>query len=178
MSELTFMTTYCEEKCGNNAVLYNAELENVSTVYIEPIVQSLLLQVNKIDLTLVKARTMRVLKWDEDRANSAIQEYKKMLVMAKLGVHVVPGKDIDEIWHSHILFTINYIKDCDYFFGYYLNHKPSDGSTEEDNIKRKLSYINMLIMYKQYFCQDYPSSWIINHDDPCGSMGCDNGCTY
>ena len=177
MNFLKIMETYDKQTNALKNNELSIELDNVSTVYIEPIVQSLLLQVNKIDLTLVKARTMRVFKWDEDRANSAVQEYKKMLVMAKLGVHVVPGKDIDEIWHSHILFTINYIKDCDYFFGYYLNHKPSDGSTEEDNIKRKLSYINMLNKYKHYFCQDYPSSWIINHDDPCGSIGCDNGCT-
>ena len=157
-------------------MVLSTELENTSIVYIEPIVNFLLLQVGNIDLSLVKARTMRVLKWDEDRAVSAIQEYKKMLVMAKLGVHVVPGKDIDEIWHSHILFTKKYQDDCNDFFGYYLNHKPSDGSSEEDNMKRKLSYEKMLIMYKQYFCQNYPSSWIINHDDPCGSMGCDVGC--
>lgn len=161
---------------NNNKVL-SVSFDDFSKMpCIDPNVLHLLQQSEKIDLTLVRARTVRVLKWDDYRADSAVKEYRKMLVMAKLGIHVVPGKDIDEIWHSHILFTKKYIDDCQDFFGYYLHHKPADGSSPEDNEKRKLSHMNMMIMYKIFFCQEPPYSWLLNYNDPCGSMGCDIGC--
>jgi hypothetical protein len=164
ISDITFMTTHCEGKSGNNALLYT-ELENLKVLDIKKNIQSLLLQADKIDLKLIKARTMRVFNWSEERADSVIQEYRKMLVMAKLGVRVVPGKDIDEIWHSHILFTINYQDDCKNFFGYYFHHNPSEGSSEEEKIKHRIIYRNMIIFYKNYFCQEMYSPWNLNNGD-------------
>ena len=174
MTEITSIKNkpYDEETVFSNTTKFFSIMPSI-----DPAVQNLLLQAESIDLTLVKKRTIRVHGWNDERANTAVFEYRKLLVLAKLGVHVVPGKDIDEIWHSHILFSQNYAKDCNEFFGYFLHHKPADGSTAEDNAKRKLSHANMIVMYKHYFCQEPPATWIVNYNDPCGSMGCDVGCT-
>ncbi len=170
---------YTNELIENSQISQFASLNFFSTMTcVDNTVQKYLLEADKIDLSLVKARTMRVHSdWTASRADSAVAEYRKLLVLAKLGVHVVPGKDIDEIWHSHILFTKSYALDCDSFFGYYLHHKPADGSSAEDNAKRKISHTIMMNMYKKYFCHVAPLSWNLNYSDPCGSMGCDTGCT-
>jgi hypothetical protein len=36
-----------------------------------------------------------------------------------------PTKQIDEIWHAHILYTQDYLKFCDKVFGHYLDHLPN-----------------------------------------------------
>ena len=64
--------------------------------------------------------------WTQMRAELALQWYKRFLFLAyryperRLAVL----KDIDEIWHLHILDTKKYFKDCDVLFGRYLHHCP------------------------------------------------------
>lgn len=38
----------------------------------------------------------------------------------------VPNKQIDEMWHEHILDTRKYSDDCQTVFGYYLHHTPAN----------------------------------------------------
>ena len=49
---------------------------------------------------------------------------------------VVPSKEIDVFWHSHILDTEKYAKDCKIIFGYFFHHYPFFGlrSTNDANI--------------------------------------------
>lgn len=41
--------------------------------------------------------------------------------------HNVPSKEVDIFWHNHMLFTKQYVKDCDSLFGRYLHHNPDFG---------------------------------------------------
>ncbi|QLH43881.1 MAG: hypothetical protein HWD59_15100 [Coxiellaceae bacterium] len=38
---------------------------------------------------------------------------------------MAPSRDIDEIWHAHILHTQDYTEFCEKLFGFYLHHCPS-----------------------------------------------------
>lgn len=64
--------------------------------------------------------------WSTDRLAVAEQDYRYFLAQAKSKAgHLAPSADVDEVWHTHIIFTQQYHADCDSYFGYYLHHLPS-----------------------------------------------------
>jgi hypothetical protein len=74
-------------------------------------------------------------KWNANRAQTAIKNYKRYMAITKAlgGVQLVPNGDIDEIWHMHILDTRAYMQDCESLFGEYLHHYPYFGMLSEEN---------------------------------------------
>ena len=70
--------------------------------------------------------------WTMERAERAVFWYRRFLHFISLCNQVVPIGDIDEVWHTHILFTEQYCDDCQLIFGRYLHHRPSDGSAETE----------------------------------------------
>jgi hypothetical protein len=58
--------------------------------------------------------------------DAAITEFRKYLTLIALG-HQGLGmisKDVDEVWHTFILFTRDYADCCKEVFGSYLHHQP------------------------------------------------------
>ncbi|MBQ70729.1 MAG: hypothetical protein CMA65_04485 [Euryarchaeota archaeon] len=60
----------------------------------------------------------------------AVKKYKRFLnLKVKFPkMSLVPTDDIDMIWHSHILDTEQYAKDCNSLFGEFLHHEPFFGN--------------------------------------------------
>lgn len=87
------------------------------------------------DLSVVMARVSREhADWSPDRLAQAELDYRAYLAKGKLdgSVKHIPSKDVDEVWHAHILFTKQYHRDCDDYFGFYFHHvpfEPSDGKS-------------------------------------------------
>ena len=55
-------------------------------------------------------------------------EYKRWLILKKLhpaSPFMMLSKEVDELWHQHILFTKEYRKETAKFFGDYLDHVPN-----------------------------------------------------
>lgn len=65
-------------------------------------------------------------RWDAARAAKAVQGYRNFLILCKEDeqTHHQPSKDVDEVWHLHILDTQKYAADCSSIFGYFLHHIP------------------------------------------------------
>tara|TARA_B100001996_G_C18487072_1_gene526103 strand:- start:9 stop:461 length:453 start_codon:yes stop_codon:yes gene_type:complete len=65
----------------------------------------------------------------EDDILRAVKQYRRFLSLkiAYPSVNLVPTDDIDLIWHTHILDTVNYAADCQKLFGTFLNHYPYFG---------------------------------------------------
>ncbi len=64
--------------------------------------------------------------WTIQQTNIAINRYKMFLYLQFIfpDMELVPTKEIDEVWHAHILVdTSVYIKDCQNLFGYILHHR-------------------------------------------------------
>ncbi|WP_139189255.1 glycine-rich domain-containing protein [Thalassobaculum litoreum] len=88
-----------------------------------------------VDLQEVKVRYLCVSKtqgglgWSDERADVAIRNYRIWLYLVKnyLNTDLPPSKDIDEVWHCHMLNTEKYIDDCNRIFGFYLHHDPYFG---------------------------------------------------
>jgi hypothetical protein len=83
--------------------------------------------------------------WPEDSAWEVATEYRDFLKSARVAIQAKPdGKTtapirppnrvVDIFWHTHILFTPKYFKDCELVFGRYLHHLPilPDNLTDED----------------------------------------------
>ena len=69
----------------------------------------------------------------EAHAKAAVDAYRSMLRLVQLQpeLPVVPSKQVDAAWHSHILDTEAYARDTLRLFGTYLHHAPSFGGAEE-----------------------------------------------
>ncbi len=87
------------------------------------------------ELAVEKILEVKGGQWDLNRAEAAVQNYKRYMAVTKAldGVQLVPNGDIDEIWHMHILDTRAYMKDCDELFGEYMHHFPYFGMLGEEN---------------------------------------------
>lgn len=82
------------------------------------------------DLKYISDKLISKYQWSDERANLAIEEYKKYIFLAKNredGDYNCPPGDVDEVWHAHILYTKNYSRDTREYFGYYLHHTPATG---------------------------------------------------
>ena len=80
--------------------------------------------IQNIDLSRVE-KLLRRDGHSEEEIQESLAEYKKFLVscLEEDGKHE-PNKLADYSWHSHILDTKNYTKDCQTIFGRYLHHFP------------------------------------------------------
>ncbi len=65
-------------------------------------------------------------RWTLADAKHCVQLYKNFLFLIRKneGEFLVPTRNIDEVWHNHILYTKNYLHDCMNIFGHYLHHDP------------------------------------------------------
>ena len=102
--------------------------------------------IQNLDLSMVKMKLMDVdggLGWTQEQADRAELWYKRFLFICLKYPEweIVPTKEIDAIWHQHILDTRAYHDDCELALGFYLHHYPYFGILgEEDlrNLKRAL----------------------------------------
>ena len=95
-------------------------------------------KLDKLDLQPVAKKLMSFDNrhgWTAQQTELAISLYKMFLCLHFLfpDIELVPSKEIDEVWHTHILLnTYQYIQDCQELFGYILHHySPVDETSEQ-----------------------------------------------
>lgn len=68
---------------------------------------------------------------------------------------IVPSKELDPVWHAHILDTAKYYEDCMKVFGFVLHHFPYLGSRgPEDVLLLKQKFAETCALYKQHFGEE------------------------
>jgi hypothetical protein len=84
-------------------------------------------------LDQVRERLVRKQILSEEIIDQAIAEYRKFLVLVRLGYGPLEmfSKQVDEIWHAHILFTRDYAEFCQIAFGRFLHHQPTTSSQKQ-----------------------------------------------
>ena len=118
-------------------------------------------RVAAIDLDRVKRKLMKDEGWTEAEADTATGRYRRFLVMGLLkpDFHLVPARDIDKVWHQHILHTRLYAADCETLFGRFMHHNPGSSDTVEmehlrDNLERTKAF------YRETFGEEYIDTWL------------------
>jgi len=81
----------------------------------------------KYPLGHVRERVLKEGELSETIVDVAIEEYRKFMVLLALGNRnlAMCSKEVDEIWHNHILFTRDYAQFCQSIFGSFVHHMPA-----------------------------------------------------
>lgn len=88
-------------------------------------------------------------EWDK-----AEVEYRRFLTLKQIypGVSLVPSKQVDQVWHAHILDTRAYREDCNKLFGRFIDHYPYFGIYgEEDYQALHNSFEVTVSLYENHF---------------------------
>lgn len=107
--------------------------------------------------------------WSFEQCERAEREYKRFLTLIKLHPkkQIVPTKEMDKFWHSHILDTMAYQRDCMKAFGYFVHHFPYFGiygPEDRANLEREFAESQSLYFdafgeqmnYDPARCEDHP----------------------
>jgi hypothetical protein len=82
------------------------------------------------------------------------KEYRRFLTLKKLypAVSLVPSKQVDLIWHAHILDTRAYREDCNAVFGRFIDHYPYFGIYGDDDSRAlKAAFDETVALYESHF---------------------------
>src|ERR1700722_4186350 len=92
-------------------------------------------------------------RWTEEDALFGIHLYKNFLILLRKYPKktFVPTREIDEIWHNHILATKQYHQDSQAVFGYYYHHDPTDPDDNEMHEKLVTLFEQTKIFYFKEF---------------------------
>jgi len=90
--------------------------------------------IEALDLTPMIERVMKEKRWTRRMAETAAHFYRNYLFLVKKYGDDIPTlgptKQMDEIWHAHILYTRDYRAFCEKVFGGYLDHQPNSEDHE------------------------------------------------
>lgn len=143
-------------------------LRRVAALDLEPIVYKLMHpEPGERGLTLARA--------DQDVA--LYRCFLKLCVLHPRAT-IVPTRQLDHVWHTHLLDTAKYRADCDWVFGFFLDHFPYFGfGGEEDQCAWREGFARTRRLFEQHFKVDIggqpAASACSNHGD---GSGCCVGC--
>lgn len=83
--------------------------------------------IEALDLSFVEMRLRRKLAWEHGRVVPAIEQYRRFLQSIRdtpNESHRPLSRDMDAVWHEHILHTKRYAEDCQALFGRFVHHTP------------------------------------------------------
>lgn len=108
--------------------------------------------IDKMDFSKIKSKITQkdpciAHLWTLEETDKAILYYKHFLLIHKKYVeqyrYIPPSIEIDEIWHHHILDTMQYHKDCINIFGCYFHHFPYFGRRGKEDKKNLVAAFNI-----------------------------------
>jgi hypothetical protein len=117
-------------------------------------------------------------QWTLLRAKKAEKWYKRFLfLIAKYPDEaIVPTKEVDEVWHTHILDTQKYFQDCGAVFGEYLHHFPYLGTRgEQDRHDLEAAFFRTLALFEFHFNETPLDSLKSSRSAICSS--CSSSCS-
>ncbi|MEG4146083.1 hypothetical protein [Microcoleus sp. Pol12B5] len=95
--------------------------------------------------------------WSSERVLRVAESYRQYLSLKFYfpSETIVPTKEVDTFWHTHILDTRKYAKDCDSLFGSFLHHFPYFGSRGvEDRRNLEQAFSQTRELYRLCFNSD------------------------
>lgn len=131
-------------------------------------------EIDELNLDCVREKLCRPVEkggegWTLHKAKIVEVWYKRFLRLCKMqSTAVVPLGDIDEFWHTHILFTRKYANDCQKSLGRFLHHSPFVGDAAEEARTRPLHERS-----KALFIEHFGESPI----EAIQACGCDSSCS-
>jgi len=137
--------------------------------------------IDGLDLSMIKMKLCLPIEqegkgWSTDQTDNCERLYKMFLKLNIMhpSASVVPTKEIDEMWHAHILDTRKYHADCQKVFGFYFHHFPYFGLRgEEDKANLYSAFEATKSLFLKHFGEDLTK--VSEGATTCGNRNC-NGC--
>lgn len=92
--------------------------------------------------------------WTLTQVTTAIEQYRRFLFLNYLypDQQIVPSREVDRVWHTHILDTAKYREDCDQLFGQFIDHWPYFGMQDEaDRQALEQAFAHTQSLVEQHF---------------------------
>ncbi|MEM7724932.1 MAG: glycine-rich domain-containing protein-like [Cyanobacteria bacterium P01_A01_bin.45] len=92
--------------------------------------------------------------WTHRQTKRAIARYRMFLYLIFLfpDTTLSPTKEIDEVWHAHILVdTQRYMQDCLHLYGYILHHRTSNSTDSMDNHNHQKTFEQTKKLFEKVF---------------------------
>ena len=94
------------------------------------------------------------------------KELKRYLILAILdaGKFGMYSKDVDNLWHSFILFTKNYSDFCNTYSKKFIHHVPKIDSLEtpEQATQNRKNFSHFIKKYEEIFTEEIHPIWLID----------------
>lgn len=88
------------------------------------------------DLTKILKRVAKEHpEWSQQRLDDAEKGYREYMADVNHDKTLSPSKDVDEVWHAHILHTIEYAGFCQFHFGRFIHHVPDENDRCDSKCK-------------------------------------------
>ena len=115
------------------------------------------------DLTDVVRYLTERKKMDAAAVSKLITEYRKYLALCFLfpDTHKPISRAVDEVWHTHILFTRDYTAMGESIFGRYLHHNPARSEAEAANLA-PLYLSHTIVEYTRVFGAPDQEIWPVD----------------
>lgn len=86
---------------------------------------------------------------------------KKSTDSGRLGMY---SRDVDNLWHTFILFTKEYTQFCKNTFGRYIHHEPrvKEIETDEDRAQARVNFKGFIETYEQFFGEEIHPIWLLD----------------
>lgn len=118
--------------------------------------------INYIDCSMIKQKLMQRHEeggqgWDAEAADKAEEQYKMWLFLKRKYENelVPPNREIDAVWHAHILDSHAYFRDTGAIFGKYLHHYPYFGMRgKADHEKLVSAFENTKRLFRQEYGEE------------------------
>ena len=94
------------------------------------------------------------------QATRGIELYRKFLFLTYCYPErqIVPSREIDRVWHTHILDTAKYREDCNQLFGHFIDHWPYSGLHGEDDWQsQQTAFTATQALFEQHFGLGVPT---------------------
>lgn len=97
--------------------------------------------------------------WTSEFALRAISEYKRFIFLATVAGHpVTPSFVVDEVWHTHLIFTRSYWEEMGDILGVLIHHDPGQGEAGDETVFAR-QYQQTLASYRKYFGEPPAGIW-------------------
>lgn len=130
-------------------------------------------RIQSLDLEPIKYKLMLEQQWTLARVDALEPLYKMFLYLCIEGHAVPPTKELDEMWHCHMLDTRKYAEDCQQLCGRFLHHFPYFGLLgEAENEKLHAAAGERNRLYREIFNTDLEAvstAWPCNNPPGCHS---------
>jgi hypothetical protein len=96
--------------------------------------------------------------WAEAQASQAVNRYEKLFKLFGKGLSIVPTKEIDDVWHLHMLDPVSYYQSCMSYHNKIIGHNPALENSQEEKNKLRSMFLMTGALWKKEYGEEYTGS--------------------